>query len=95
MSRTSQPSILTRRPSSVSDARPSKPATSTIRPNGSLTGRSSACWRLLYSYSGETVVRGFLRGGSWSNGGSAGVLTLNLYSVPSSPYANVGFRVSR
>jgi hypothetical protein len=49
----------------------------------------------LCNYSGGSVVRGFLRGGSWSNGGYAGVLTLNLYGVPSSPYANVGFRVSR
>ena len=49
----------------------------------------------LYSNAGETAVRGFVRGGYWANGGSAGVLTLILDGSPSGAYGNVGFRVSR
>ena len=50
----------------------------------------------LYSYSGESAVRGFVRGGPWNNGGNAGVLTLVLGYAPSNAYTSeVGFRVSR
>jgi hypothetical protein len=40
-------------------------------------------------------VRGFIRGGIWSYGGYAGVLTFNLNNAPSNTGANIGFRVSR
>ena len=49
----------------------------------------------LYSYSGETVVRGFVRGGAWDRGGYAGVLALYLGVAPGGTYPDVGFRVSR
>lgn len=49
----------------------------------------------LYSNSDETAVRGFLRGGTWNDGGYAGVVTLNLGSAPSDTYTSIGFRVSR
>lgn len=49
----------------------------------------------LYSYTGESAVRGFIRGGAWSSGGYAGVLTLYLVAAPSSASPNFGFRVSR
>ncbi len=49
----------------------------------------------LYSYSGETAVCGFLRGGAWSDGGGAGVLALGLFGAPGSTNAYIGFRVSR
>jgi hypothetical protein len=40
-------------------------------------------------------VRGFIRGGIWSYGGYAGVLTLTLNNAPSTTSTNIGFRVSR
>jgi hypothetical protein len=49
----------------------------------------------LFSFAGESAVRGFFRGGIWSYGGYAGVLTLNLDNAPSFAYAGFGFRVSR
>ena len=49
----------------------------------------------LYSNAGETALRGFLRGGYWTDGGHAGVLTLNLGGSPSSTHSGVGFRVAR
>ena len=79
-------------------------ALGTLSPNVSpagtnLTGASS--WNSskgvgqLYSYAGESAVRGFFRGGGWDNGGNAGVLALFLNSAPSNTGAYVGFRVSR
>jgi len=47
------------------------------------------------SNSDEGAVRGFLRGGAWSIGSNAGVLTLILNNSPSYPYTFFGFRVSR
>jgi len=49
----------------------------------------------IYSSSTEPGLRGFLRGGYWSNGGDAGVLALNLGFSPSGAYSTVGFRVAR
>ena len=49
----------------------------------------------LYSYSGETTLRGFLRGGLWSDGGTAGVSALSLGNAPSLTFIALGFRVSR
>jgi hypothetical protein len=49
----------------------------------------------LHSYTGESAVRGFLRGGSWNSGGIAGVLALDLGKAPSITYSGFGFRVSR
>jgi prepilin-type N-terminal cleavage/methylation domain-containing protein len=71
---------------------PSPAGTNLLNAN---TWNSSKGVGQLYSFAGETAVRGFLRGGAWGNGGYAGVLTLNLGSAPSSAGTNVGFRVSR
>ena len=49
----------------------------------------------LISNPAETSLRGFFRGGSWTDGSSAGVLTLYLYNSPSNTYSALGFRVSR
>jgi formylglycine-generating enzyme required for sulfatase activity len=49
----------------------------------------------LYSNYGETGARAFLRGGYWSGGSGAGVLSLNLNGSSGGASTNVGFRVSR
>jgi len=49
----------------------------------------------LFSYAGETIVRGFVRGGLWNSGGTAGVLTLRLNYARTDAYSTIGFRVSR
>jgi formylglycine-generating enzyme required for sulfatase activity len=49
----------------------------------------------LYSHVGDSALRGFLRGGNWINGSSAGVLALALSFAPSSTNTYIGFRVSR
>lgn len=43
----------------------------------------------------ETGLRAALRGGNWSGGSGAGVLTLSLYDSPSNTYTSFGFRVAR
>ena len=48
-----------------------------------------------YSSSTETGLRGFPRGGTWSAGGDAGVLTLYLNYSPSYTFSSFGFRVAR
>ena len=62
---------------------------------GASTWNSSKGVGQLNSYSGESAVCGFLRGGDWTIGGSVGVLTLNLGYAPSFTGTTVGFRVSR
>lgn len=47
----------------------------------------------LYSNYNETGLRGFLRGGSWYDGFSAGVLYLFLYCSPATVDNSVGLRV--
>jgi prepilin-type N-terminal cleavage/methylation domain-containing protein len=49
----------------------------------------------LYSNYGDTTLRGFFRGGSWSSTSGAGVLALNLSNAPSGAGSDRGFRVSR
>jgi prepilin-type N-terminal cleavage/methylation domain-containing protein len=49
----------------------------------------------IISSADETGLRGFIRGGRWGSGDSAGVLTLNLYSAPGDTSPYIGFRVSR
>jgi len=49
----------------------------------------------LYSYNGETAVRGFLRGCAWGDGGCDGVFALFLIYAPSNANTGIGFRVSR
>jgi prepilin-type N-terminal cleavage/methylation domain-containing protein len=71
------------------------PAPSATNLAGAGTWDSSKGIGLLDSYSGETAVRGFLRGGHWGLGGYGGVLALNLSGAPSYIGTNVGFRVSR
>jgi formylglycine-generating enzyme required for sulfatase activity len=39
--------------------------------------------------SGNATIYGFIRGGSWGNGGNDGVEALFLSSTP--PYSNYGF----
>ncbi len=79
-------------------------ATGTLSPNvfpsgtsisGANTWTSTNGIGQLYSNAGETGLRGFIRGGNWSNGSYAGVLALYLYNAPGGTGASVGFRVAR
>jgi prepilin-type N-terminal cleavage/methylation domain-containing protein len=49
----------------------------------------------LYSDTDNIGLFGFVRGGNWTDGGSAGVLTLSLNYGPSGTNMLIGFRVSR
>lgn len=49
----------------------------------------------LYSSSTDATLRGFIRGGSRSDGSGTGVLTLNLSNSPTTAAASIGFRVAR
>lgn len=49
----------------------------------------------LYSYMGESNTTGFIRGGSYSQGGYSGVLSLYLKNAPSYKSSSVGFRVAK
>ena len=78
------------------------PGTISPNPSASATGIAGASgWNSgngigqIYSSADETGLRGFLRGGYWSNGGNAGVLTLYLNYSPGGTHAGIGFRVSR
>lgn len=78
------------------------PGTLAINPSPTGTNLAGASpWNsfngvgMLLSYSGETAMHGFRRGGNWYDGGGAGVLMLYLGSVPSDMNTGVGFRVSR
>jgi hypothetical protein len=62
---------------------------------GSNTWTSTQGIGQLISNTAETGLRGFIRGGYWSLGGHAGVLTLYLGPAPSFTYGALGFRVSR
>ena len=41
------------------------------------------------------MVRGFIRGGNWNNGGNSGAFTLNLNNAPGNSNTNIGFRCAR
>jgi uncharacterized membrane protein len=78
------------------------PGSLTPNPSPATTGISGAnSWNsgngigVIYSNADEVALRGFIRGGSWLNGGLAGVLALYLGYAPNSPNNNIGFRVSR
>jgi prepilin-type N-terminal cleavage/methylation domain-containing protein len=78
------------------------PGTISPNPSASATGIAGASsWNSgkgigqIYSSADETGLRGFLRGGSWTGGGVAGVLALRLDFVPSNTGVSFGFRVSR
>jgi prepilin-type N-terminal cleavage/methylation domain-containing protein len=60
-----------------------------------ITWNSSSGVGQLYSNYGETVQRGFLRGGRWLSGGIAGVLSLHLNLSPSFVGTNAGLRVAK
>ena len=45
-----------------------------------------------WDYNGGGSARAFLRGGGWDYGADAGAFALYLYSAPSTPGTNVGFR---
>jgi prepilin-type N-terminal cleavage/methylation domain-containing protein len=49
----------------------------------------------LYSNYGNTMLRGFIRGGYWGDRAYTGVLALALPNTPSNTYNYIGFRVSR
>jgi prepilin-type N-terminal cleavage/methylation domain-containing protein len=49
----------------------------------------------IYSSADDTTLRSFIRGGSYNNGGSGGVLYLVINNSPSTTGATTGFRVSR
>ena len=72
-----------------------------VNPSPTATGLSGASnWNSgygvgqIYSSSDEVGLRGFVRGGSWGSGSSAGVLYLLLSNGPSSTGAGLGFRVA-
>ena len=50
---------------------------------------------VVYSSADDTSPRGFARGGAWTIGGNAGVLSLSLFNASNSTNAPLGFRVSR
>lgn len=73
-----------------------------INPFPSGTGLSGAStWNStngigkLVSYTADTSLRGFLRGGIWDNGSGVGVLTLLLNSTPTTVCTCAGLRLSR
>ena len=61
---------------------------------GSWTGATNGIGQLV-SNPADTVLHGFIRGGCLYDGSGAGVLSLNLYNVPSNANTAFGFRVSR
>lgn len=80
------------------------PGTISPNPSASATGIAGASsWNncscngigQVSSNADETGLSSFIRGGAWSYGGRAGVLTLSLDNAPSDTYTFLGFRVSR
>jgi hypothetical protein len=61
---------------------------------GSWTFASNSIGKV-YSYNGETVLHGFLRGGDFSDVNGYGVLSLALSHVPSDVSSRFGFRMAR
>lgn len=59
------------------------------------TGSSSADYNYDHFWITTTGYRGFLRGGCWSNGSSAGLFALYLTAAPSSTSPSIGFRCAR
>ncbi len=74
---------------------PANPLPRSIGLSGSDTWNSSQGVGQLYSSVSDASLRGFRRGGRWSDGGQAGVLNLDLGSVPGSTNTAFGFRASR
>jgi formylglycine-generating enzyme required for sulfatase activity len=74
---------------------PTNPSPAGTNLTGASTWNSSEGVGQPYSYAGESAVRGFFCGGSWSYGAFAGVLALGLNYAPSDTNTSVGFRVSR
>jgi len=73
-----------------------------VNPNLSTTGLTGVSgWTSangvgqIYSYTGNAALRGFIRGGDWRTGVTAGVATLFLNAVPSDAFEGLGFRVAR
>jgi len=62
--------------------------------NGANTWNATNGIGRLYSYVSDATLRGFLRGGVWSDGSNAGVLALLLSNVPAGTSNYLGFRVS-
>lgn len=78
------------------------PGTLSPNPSPTATGISDAStWDSskgigqLYSDSGDTTLRGFLRGGGWWDASGGGVLALVLAGEPSGTNIDLGFRASR
>jgi hypothetical protein len=63
--------------------------------SGASTWNSTQDIGQIYSNSDDSGLYGFFRGGAWTYGGYAGVLTLNLSYGPGNTNNSVGFRVSR
>lgn len=49
----------------------------------------------VYSNANESALKGFIRGGSYQQGASAGIFSLNMGNVPTDSSPFVGFRVAR
>jgi len=78
------------------------PGTLAVNATPSGTGLSGAnTWNSandigqIYSNSDTSGLSGFIRGGNWGGGGSAGILTVGLNLGSGGTDASVGFRVSR
>lgn len=49
----------------------------------------------VWSSGTEDGIRAIRRGGTWNNGGAAGVLALDIYNGPNVANGDIGFRVAR
>jgi len=59
------------------------------------TGSATTDYNYDYFYINAVGYRGFLRGGNWLNGSSAGLFALHLSNAPSTAYSSIGFRCAR
>ena len=71
------------------------PFPSTTGLSGASTWNSTNGIGKIWSDSADNTLHGFMRGGGWSNGSAAGVLSLNVGDPPTSAYYFIGFRVAR
>jgi prepilin-type N-terminal cleavage/methylation domain-containing protein len=79
----------------VNGSLPINPSATATGLTGASTWNSTQGIGQIWSNSNDTGLYGFIRGGSWSAGGIAGVLALSLGNGPGNTYYNIGFRVSR
>lgn len=72
-----------------------------VSPFPSFTNNVAGVWDTkqglgqVYSNANESALKGFIRGGSYQQGASAGIFSLNMGNVPTDSTPFVGFRVAR